>query len=192
MGVLPNEGTYYDQVLPIFCGQQRLLVLFGNENGRAYYMSDVTRLDCTEPSIRVKLSWDTNHTDVDLHFLRPNGTYNDFGSEQDPGSDCFFANRNPDWGELGNPTDDPELDVDDVDGYGPENIYLEPGDEGTYTVVVYYYSDHGYGPSNAWVEVFIEGGRVRGFGPFRLNSTGARWNVCTIDWPGGSVNPIGG
>ncbi len=190
-GVLSNVGGRYEQLLPIFCGSQQLAVFFDNANGRAFHMTDVTRTECTEPSIRVKLSWDIDITDVDLHLLRPGGTFMDNGDALRIGTDCFFANRNPDWGEAGNAEDDPYLDVDDVDGFGPENIFLEPGENGTYTVVVHYYSDDGEGPSNAWVEVFIEGGRAAAFGPERLSATGVQWNVCTIDWPGGTVTPIG-
>ena len=38
--------------------------------------------------------------------------------------DCYYQNPTPDWGQQGNPDDDLLLDLDDIDGGGPENIGL--------------------------------------------------------------------
>jgi hypothetical protein len=180
-GVLLGGGGSFGQTLPIFCGDQYVVAYFNNSAGRGFYVSEVDRLDCVEPGIRIKLSWDIDVTDVDLHFIRPGGVYN-----RAPG-DCFFANVHPDWGVEGDESDDPLLDVDDVDGYGPENIFLDPSENGDYRVAVHYYSDDGQGPSDAWIEVFIDGARVSAFGPHTLPQTGAVWNVCTVRWPEGTV-----
>lgn len=133
--------------------------------------------------MRVKLSWDTDSTDVDTHLIMPGSSYRD-----DVG-DCYFANRTPDWGVIGDSSDDPELDVDDVDGFGPENIYVDPTDGGAYQVTIHYWSDHGHGVSNPWVELFIDGVRTQAFGPKQMSS-GQVWNVCTIDWPSGVVTGL--
>jgi hypothetical protein len=70
------------------------------------------------PRIHVNLAWDTDATDFDLHLLRGGGVW---GTA--PG-DCFFANRTPDWGVADDPSDDPRLNRDDQDGFGPEFIDL--------------------------------------------------------------------
>jgi hypothetical protein len=185
-GQLTLDGSgNYEQTVPLFCGDQRLLMFFSNDSGRSFFRNDLTRSNCTEAGIRVQLSWDTDGTDVDTHLLRPNG---DYGSE----GDCYFANcpgGGLDWGLVGD-WDNPVLDVDDVNGYGPENIFVTPSDSGVYTVQIHYYSDHGVGPSNAWVEVFVDGVRAGSFGPKQLGATGAQWRVCTIDWPAGTVTAL--
>lgn len=188
-GTLPLDGGTFSQVLPLFCGDQRVLIAADNAAGKSFYAVDVTRTTCDEPDIRVRLAWDTDGTDVDLHLIRPGGSYNDADG------DCYFATCNEgdegaDWGEEGVVGDDPVLDVDDVDGYGPENIFLEPNEDGTYQVNVHYWSDHGNGPSNAWVEVYIQGVRTAAFGAETLTD-GQVWTVCTIDWPSGVVEGIG-
>ena len=63
------------------------------------------------------LEWNTNFHDVDLHLVRGGGT--PFSND-----DCYYANLSPDWGVPGDTSDNPFLDVDDLDGYGPETINL--------------------------------------------------------------------
>lgn len=90
-----------------------------------------------ERVMRAVLSWDTNGTDVDLHVADSRGRH------------TFY----------GNPTGIPNsrLDVDDVDGYGPENFYLNPMESGvTYNVYLHYYADNNRGPTTANVKVFLD------------------------------------
>ena len=70
------------------------------------------------------LIWDSR-ADIDLHVIEPGG------------SEIFWENRN---GGMGG-----ELDVDDVDGFGPENInyQLNRGPNGTYRWFVHYYGGLG-------------------------------------------------
>lgn len=68
--------------------------------------------------ISVRLEWNTPWSDFDLHLVRSGGA--PFTENED----CYFAQKNPDWGELGYVGDDPFLDRDDVDGFGPEEISL--------------------------------------------------------------------
>ena len=66
------------------------------------------------------LIWDTR-ADIDIHVLEPGG------------SEIYWENRN--GGQGG------ELDVDDIDGYGPENVNYQAkrGPPGTYRWFVHYY-----------------------------------------------------
>lgn len=84
--------------------------------------------------VHVTLSWD-NATDVDLFVTDP------FGEE------ISFLNPSSNSGG--------QLDVDDSDGYGPENIFWPAGAApfGQYSVKVVYYSNYGRGPSNYLVTV---------------------------------------
>jgi len=93
-------------------------------------------------------------TDLDLHFKRPGGFWDDKFSH----SDCHFRSARADlnaWGAVG-VDDNPGLNRDDVDGGGPEQIdILHPaytdGSQPTgysepYEVGVYYYQDWRFEP----------------------------------------------
>ena len=139
--------------------------------------------------LTIKLSWDADSCDVDSHFLSPGGTFFDCDA------DCHFGNPSPDWSIKGDWLDDPFLDVDDVDGYGPEHINLSEPAAGTYKYVVHYYSDD-YEASmststQATVTVFSYGVEIAEFGPTFLDSTNWTWDVFTIDWPSAAITPLG-
>ena len=136
--------------------------------------------------IHVEVSWDIDISDVDVHLINEttNGTF-----FQAP-YDCYYANMNPDWGpagSLGNPT----LDLDDVNGYGPENInVVSPEDGIDYRVTVHYYSDDGLGGTNVTVKIFVDGQLKHEKVQF-LSTTGRTWDVALISWPAGTVAELG-
>jgi hypothetical protein len=142
-----------------------------------------------EIGLTIKLSWDEDLSDVDSHLIAPGGDL--FSCE----TDCFYSNPSPDWGIGGQWEDDPFLDVDDVDGYGPEHINISEPAIGTYTYVVHYFDDtyldsSGTG-TNASVEVLSFGQTIAQFGPVYLDSTNRTWDVFTIQWPTKSVMSLG-
>jgi hypothetical protein len=83
-----------------------------------------------QESFHVELTWDSPSYDYDLHVIRAGGPYCTQNS-------CFYANCNvndatidpPEWdGVAGNTSGDPTLDIDDLSGYGPENINIDTPD----------------------------------------------------------------
>ncbi len=78
-----------------------------------------TYLGKTRAKVRVALSWDTDHTDLDLHVVTPDGKH------------CFYGNRVLSNGGT--------LDVDVTTGYGPEIYSLPSAITGIYHVYVNYY-----------------------------------------------------
>lgn len=128
-----------------------------------------------QTDIAIEVTWDRNDTDIDTHFIRPGGSFN--GS---PG-DCYYLNLSPDWGMSGDPTDDPYLDYDDVDGYGPESLNFAGPVTGTYRLVVHYYSDHGNGPTNVTVKVWLNGTLAWTSAPKNV-AHHQRWDVVDIAW----------
>ena len=145
---------------------------------------------------------DNKGTDVDIHLLHPEGEdwFTPMG-----GSDCFWRNRNPDWGQPNVREDDPSLDIDDINGAGPENINLDQPQltdefDAPYRVGVHYYQavmdPFGTGdpvPSEATVRIFLNG--VPAFESRQLlTARGEFWNVANIHWTEEEprVDPVGG
>lgn len=136
-------------------------------------------------TVHVELSWDVDVSDVDLHLVdvASGGQY-----AQMPG-DCYYSNKNPDWGDAGT-TNDPTLDIDDIDGYGPENINIAQPREGSqYRILVHYYSDDGMGATNATIRVYLNG-TMQYEQVQVLTNTDKVWDVATIDWPSGEITEI--
>ena len=133
-----------------------------------------------------ELRWNTNNTDLDFHLLPPGANFPaDFWTT----TDCYYGNRSTSWGGF--------LDVDDVDGYGPEHITVPTvRDTGNYRLFVHYYSDHTSGttPTNAFVSVSVRNGPIRNFGPHLLVNDAPRggdiWEVCKVHFPDGVITPV--
>lgn len=116
----------------------------------------------------IRLTWDNLGADVDLHLSPPSGT------------DCYYNNRNPDWGVPGDSSDDPSLDRDCISSCTEENLTLEKvTTPGTYKIWVHYFSDHGQGPSIATIEIF-KNGRSLGSIYNLMAETGDRWDVLSF------------
>ena len=127
-------GSFYGEV-PLFCGAQRVYYAFTNGLGTSYYYLNATLTSCAGPSqFRVQLTWTSNpSSDLDLHLLRP--TVGAFGGS----NDCYYGNCTGSTG-LTWGASNPKLDVDDTDGFGPENIYLASGAEsGDYRIIIHDY-----------------------------------------------------
>ena len=142
-----------------------------------------------EIGLTIKLSWNSNLCDVDSHLLQPGGTFFDCVT------DCYFGNPSPEWGAKPDWQDNPYLDVDDVDGFGPEHTNISEPQAGKYRFIVHYYDDGFEGSSptetDATVEVFSYGAKVAEFGPQHLDVTNRTWDVFDIDWPSATVTPLG-
>lgn len=89
-----------------------------------------------EEGLRVEAFWDTNGPDMDLHLLNDEATF--WFSP----NDCYYANCDSstglrlNWG-FGSLEDDPRLDIDNVTGFGPENINIDAPQPGTYRIGVH-------------------------------------------------------
>lgn len=120
------------------------------------------------------LTWNTGGTDVDFWITDPNG------------EKCYYAHPSTASGLA--------LDVDDINGYGPENITTAAVIPGDYIVQVHYFSDHDSENaigSDCFV-VIQEGDQtpVNYYG--YLAETGDIWNVTTLHYDsakGWSIKP---
>jgi len=125
-------------------------------------------------ALHCTLTWDTSGTDVDFWITDPNG------------EKCYYAHRQTASGLA--------LDVDDTNGYGPENITSASVIPGDYLVQVHYYSDHDYenaiGTNCVVVVRQSELTPVNYYG--YLADTGDLWTVTTLHYDsvtGWSVKP---
>ncbi len=163
-----------------------------NAAGQSTVQLDVAAVGTEPPpeeiGLTIKLYWDVDETDVDSHLVAPGGQFFDCAT------DCYFGNPSPDWGTQGDWIDDPFLDIDDVDGYGPEHINISEPKPGVYTYMVHYwddtFDDSSPAPSNATVEVYSYNQLIASFGPEHLASTNRTWDVLTIEWPSLSITTL--
>ena len=126
-------------------------------------------------SVHVEMFWDSPNSDLDIHlaqegqpiFLTP--------------TDCNYCNVNPDWGVEDVGSDDPSLDLDDVTGYGPENVNINAPADGGYDMHVHYFRDNGAGAVVATVRVYLEGAVA--YEVSEVMEYDDRWFVGTVLWP---------
>jgi len=127
----------------------------------------------------IRLTWDKMDTDVDLHFQRP------------AGDDCAYYNTRPDWGVIGDVTDNPSLDRDCIYGCTEENITIDKvTDPGTYNIFAHYYSDHGYGGTTATVQIYHNGNLIYTQSQY-LGATGDIFNALSFTVaPSGKIEAV--
>lgn len=168
-----------------------------DEQGLASCNDDETRRvtisAVPDEDIHVQLVWDTpsdpdqtdtNGTDLDLHYLHPNGRWNAAPY------DIFWRNNTADWGAPG-AFDDPSLDIDDTDGSGPENVNHNNPESGlNYSVGIYYYADRGFGPSYATLRIYVQGTQRYEYRDQYMPNEVTFWRAAVISWPGGQISAI--
>jgi hypothetical protein len=128
----------------------------------------------------VQLVWDHADADLDLHMLREGGT--PFTHE----GDCYFSNRAPEdapW--SANPDENPVLDHDDDEGYGPENLNIKhPAPGSRWTLLVHYWNKQtDESPiTDATVRVFAYGQQVVEI-TRTFEDDQQLWTALEIVWP---------
>lgn len=92
----------------------------------------------TGAGLHFQLTWNGASSDLDLHLMQIDAE--PFSDTQD----CYYANCksqfNPlDWPPTG-PANNPVMDIDDTNGYGPENINMSNAESGRYSAAVHVFS----------------------------------------------------
>jgi hypothetical protein len=125
--------------------------------------------------LSVTLTWNTPGTDFDIHLVRSGA------SPFDSRSDCYYADKNPDWGVPDDPSDDPFLDRDATDGYGPEQINLSSAFEQQYDLYVHWYNFIAVTPpmTAVMVQFTIHGGAPTMFSQ-SMSTCGSTWHAGTF------------
>lgn len=192
--------------MPDVAGEYRLLLTVIDDDGMEGSCETVV-VAIPGEGLRVELYWnppdrscdthpdpDCDRSDVDLHLLHPEApSWFHAGAED---LDCYYATciGGTGWDRAG-PSDDPRLDLDDVEGFGPENINIdEPVVGHEYTVGVHYFTDDGTGElAHAYIRIYcgtIDVDPVYEVGPVDLRAHGWDswsndfWRVATVVWDG--------
>ncbi|MEW5852974.1 MAG: choice-of-anchor D domain-containing protein [Myxococcota bacterium] len=127
--------------------------------------------------LHVQLTWDDADSDMDLHLVRG------LGPRFSDSEDCFYQNcKGANGLAWGGGTANPHLDVDDIDGFGPENTNIEEPVDNTYTVGVHYYSNRSGAPEiTVTVKVFVQGALLGEYYK-TLNRCNQYWEPAKIIW----------
>ena len=113
------------------------------------------------------MTWDVAVNDIDLHVAR-NGT------NWCSNDDCYYGGRTRNWGGGDS---DPSLDIDDLSGFGPENVNIEAPVDGDYTIGVGMYSHSA--DATVTVRIFI-GGQLE-FEGFQTMREGETWLPARVE-----------
>jgi hypothetical protein len=139
--------------------------------------------------LHVQLTWDVAQNDIDMHLLRNSGDYCST-------DDCYYGNckataSRPNWDGQTTQYGDPTLDVDDLSGYGPENINIDSPVDGTYRVGVHFFS----GSTQTYVtaKIFLNGA-LRAEYTRQFTADDDFWEVADVQWSAGAaiVIPVDG
>ena len=170
----------------LISGTNTFQIIVKNLAGDIVAQSEVFTVNANIPvmDIWIQLTWGTDQTDVDLHVWNPNNI-----------NHTYWAQRTGIVGYTGG-IPGAELDVDDVDGYGPEHFTMQSAQAGDYVVKVRYYSAHGVtAKTTATVRISIAGGEYHTYThTFTSNDVSAEidydttygydWHVATLSMTG--------
>jgi len=99
----------------------------------------------------------------------------------EPTFDCYWLNVSSNWGGATS-VDNPFLDLDDTDGWGPENLNVKaPQSPDVFSVGVHYWDAFQYGDSTATVNIYLQGILTATF--VQKMSQCDMWWVKKIKWP---------
>jgi hypothetical protein len=176
-----SAGLFSTEV-SILTGENNLRFRATGQSGQTGVSEPVRVVGTFIPDdIVIILSWNSPSSDIDLHVWNPYGEH------------CYYANKQITEGFL---------DIDDVNGYGPETFTATHAMPGTYIVKINSYSLHGDPASDASVTIRLRGAAPLYYGPHNFtvadgnrNDPAAWWEVSVFSMANGLkqafVQPLG-
>ncbi|MEI7437084.1 MAG: LamG-like jellyroll fold domain-containing protein, partial [bacterium] len=182
--------TSFDKTIILNSGTNRLEVIATDADGQQGSAQVSVNGTFARAAIRVTQNWNVAG-DLDTWLVDPLGRTRGFTSSG-PGLPQHVATQIP--GSI--------LDIDDIQGVGPENITIMEGltTNGNYEVWMDNFSNQGNPQSTVRVLVLegLPGQQYVEFGPqsmpvsdYNGNNAAAWWHVTTINMPSGTMNPPG-
>jgi hypothetical protein len=173
--------------VPDMAGSYTAELVVTNDQCVASHPCEITIKAVPAEDLWVEMFWDKPGDDMDLHLIEGNASH---GSERD----CFYENCidgwNPDFGVRNEDRDDPHLDLDDIDGTGPENINIFDPAPGKYRVVVHDYPGSVRHEANA-VTVKVHLGGELAFEETKVIQGEDKYvPFAEIDWAAQEVRPL--
>ena len=186
---MPRGGAVREGFMPDMAGDYVGELVVTTEAGAVSEPCVVTLESIPAENLWVEMFWVESNDDMDLHLLRPGGSLESDG-------DCYFMNcvppASPNWGERNTDADDPSLDLDDIDGTGPENINILNPESGAFTVYVHDYTGSTpdfRGPNDVTVRVYLNGSVV--WEDTRaISGEGSYTAFARVDWDAGTVQGL--
>jgi len=171
---IPVSSGYFNETISIVAGENTIQLRANSENGDTGISDEITVYgNFTSADIEVTLSWNTPTSDLDLHIWNPNGEH------------CYYWNMNITEGSL---------DIDDVEGYGPETFTALHAINGTYVVAINCYSLDQDDYADATVQLLLSGGIPDTFGPHHFiiadyngSNPDSWWDVTTFTMRNGKL-----
>ena len=166
----PLSGNAFESVAVLKSGDNLIYGAVQGSDGQIYASEPIAvKSNALNNRYHVRITWDKDDTDIDLHFSWSGG------------STCYYSNKSPIWG--GSSATSPKLDVDDTNGFGPENITIDalPG-PGTYRIYVHYFSDHGNGGTTVSASILENGVPLASASQY-MTDGGSDWTLLEFTVP---------
>jgi hypothetical protein len=176
---IPIPTSARAQISCDLAGDYEVALSVNDDRGLRSCFDDFLRFSCIPTEeLHIQLVWDHPYADMDLHLLR------EAGDVFDHDSDTYFSNREPEWYPE-TPAANPILDLDDNQGYGPENINVEAPQPGSrHTIYVHYWDAQTDGDafSIATIRIYAYGQIVTEH-QLAFESDEMLWQAAEIIWP---------
>ena len=212
VAVLSNNASPTPALVPNVAGDYKFTLVVTDDAGVESPPAHIDVHVLPDNKLHIELTWvqagdkdktDNKGSDLDLHLAHPLAPkvkgQKDFDLDGKPDPwyaqcyDCYNLNckpgGQPQWGDPADFSDNPTVDLDDTDGWGPENISIKSpqkkidGSDAWYWIGVYAFNDVAMGPSIPKVRVFLDSTEVfNKKGPEMV--TKDMWCVGKVRWDG--------
>ena len=177
-----GKNSKFQLDFPLFCGQNTLDLSINDASCQDAAKIMIERAPCTNPDLQITLAWDGLGVDFELHLIKEGGSINDNKT------DCTWTScidKVLDWGVAGDKSDDPKKDLDHLGHFGPENIWLNGPEPGTYTIMVEHWDKKGKPQAGGSVLIFVGqkqySVKIENLAPFQV------WKAAEVTFPEGNV-----